>query len=121
MGRIIHVELTAADVTRASDFYAAAFGWETEKSPYAADYLLADTGAGAGVDGAIMSREYKEQAVIIWLQVDDLDRTLSQVRQAGGTVDGEPHEIPGQGRVAYVRDPDDTCLGLRQPAPAPDL
>lgn len=114
MGRIIHVELTAVDVKRASDFYAAAFGWEAEKSPHAADYLLARTGAGDGIDGAIMSREYKEQPVIVWLQVDDLDRTLSQVRQAGGTIDSEAHEITGEGRVAYVRDPDGTCLGLRQ-------
>ena len=63
-----------------------------------------------------MSREFKSQPVIVWLEVDELDRTLALVEQAGGTVDGEPHEIPGQGLVAYVRDPDGTCLGLRQPA-----
>jgi predicted enzyme related to lactoylglutathione lyase len=28
---------------------------------------------------------------------------------------GESHEIPGQGWVAYVRDPEGTVLGLRQP------
>jgi predicted enzyme related to lactoylglutathione lyase len=113
VGRIIHVELTATDIARAADFYAEAFGWRTEPSPFVDEYLVATTGAGEGIDGAIMARTYQEQATIVWLQVDDLDATLVAVREAGGSVAGEVQEIPGQGRVAYVRDPDGTLVGLR--------
>ncbi|GAB2594957.1 VOC family protein [Kribbella endophytica] len=115
MGRIIHVELTSADPEKAAEFYRAAFGWESEASPFADDYLLAATGAGDGIDGAIMSRGQQGQVAIVWLQVDDLEATRTAVVAAGGAVVGDVQEIPGQGWVAYVRDPEGTVLGLRQP------
>jgi predicted enzyme related to lactoylglutathione lyase len=115
MGRIIHVELTATDVRRSAAFYAEVFGWQTTPSPFVGDYLTADTGKGDGIDGAIMTRAYQEQPVIFWLEVDDLEQSLADVRAAGGAADSEPQGIPGVGRVAYVRDPEGTLLGLRQP------
>jgi uncharacterized protein len=113
VGRIIHVELTATDTARAAAFYAGAFGWKTESSPFAGEYLVATTGNGEGIDAAIMARAYQEQATIAWLQVDELDATLAAVREAGGSVVGDVQEIPGQGRVVYVRDPEGTLVGLK--------
>jgi predicted enzyme related to lactoylglutathione lyase len=113
VGRIIHIELTATDTARAAAFYAEAFGWQTEPSPFVDEYLVASTGTGDGIDGAIMARTYQKQTTIAWLQVDDLDATLTAVQKAGGSVAGEVQEIPGQGRVVYVHDPDGTLLGLR--------
>ena len=114
MGRIIHVELTATDLDRAAAFYAEAFGWQPMPSPFADGYLVAETGAGDGIDAAIMNRSYQEQRAIAWIQVDDLDTTLAAAVTAGGTRAGDVSEIPGVGRVAYVRDPEGTLLGLRQ-------
>jgi uncharacterized protein len=114
VGRIIHVELTSADLDRAAAFYGKAFGWTTEASPYIGGYLVASTGAGDGIDGAIMSRDYQQQPAIAWIEVDDLDATLAAVADAGGTAVSEPQELPGVGRLAYVRDPDGSLLGLRQ-------
>ena len=114
MGRIIHVELTAADLGQAATFYAEAFGWQPEPSPFVEGYLGAQTGEGDGIDGAIMSREYQQQTTIAWIQVDDLDATLDAVVKAGGARAGEVQELPGVGRLAYVRDPEGTVLGLRQ-------
>jgi predicted enzyme related to lactoylglutathione lyase len=115
VGRIIHVELTARDTARAAAFYAEAFGWRTESSPFADEYLVATTGTGEGIDGAIMARTDREQPTIAWLQVEDLDATVTSVRAAGGSVAGDVHEIPGQGRVVYVRDPEGTLVGLKGP------
>lgn len=116
MGRIIHVELTATDLDRAATFYAEAFGWEPTPSPFVDGYLVAGTGSGDGIDAAIMNRSYQQQPAIAWIQVDDLDVTLAAVTAAGGTTEGGAQEIPGVGRVAYVRDTEGTLLGLRQPA-----
>ncbi len=114
VGRIIHVELTSPDLDRAAAFYGKAFGWTTEVSPFVGGYLVASTGAGDGIDGAIISRDYQQQPAIAWIEVDDLDATLTAVADAGGTAAGDPQELPGVGRLAYVRDPDGTLLGLRQ-------
>lgn len=116
MGRIIHVELTSADLDRAAAFYGKAFGWTTEASPFAGGYLVASTGAGDGIDGAIISRDYQQQPAIAWIEVDDLDATLAAIDDAGGSAASDPQELPGVGRLAYVRDPDGTLLGLRQTA-----
>lgn len=115
VGRIIHVELTAADLDRAAAFYTEAFGWEVTPSPFVGDYLVASTGEGSGIDGAIMARSYREQVAIPWIEVDDLDATLLAVTKAGGSTAGEPQRLPGVGRLAYISDPEGTLLGLRQP------
>jgi predicted enzyme related to lactoylglutathione lyase len=116
VGRIIQVELTAVDVDRAAEFYAKAFGWQSAPSPFVDGYLVAETGRGDGIDGAIMKREYRDQPAIAWIEVDDLDRSLAAVREAGGTPEGDPQEIPGIGRLAYITDTEGTLVGLHQPA-----
>ena len=57
MGRIIRIELAAADREKTAAFYTEAFGWKAEPSPFIGGYLVAETGEGDGIDGAIMSRE----------------------------------------------------------------
>ncbi|WP_166678671.1 VOC family protein [Kribbella voronezhensis] len=116
MGRIIHVELTAAGLDAAAEFYTKAFGWQLTPSGFVDGYLVAETGAGDGIDAAIMKREYQQQPAIVWLEVDDLDATCAAVVAAGGTADHEAQEIPGVGRLSYVRDPEGVVLGIRQPA-----
>ncbi|MGQ7786133.1 VOC family protein [Nesterenkonia sp. PF2B19] len=116
MGHIMHVELTSAAPQATADFYSRAFGWRTEASPFLPDYLLAQTGDGPGIDAAIMSREHQEQAAIIWIQVEDIDAARAAVTEAGGDASGEVHDLPGEGRVGYVTDPDGVVLGLKQPA-----
>ena len=115
MGRVIHFEITAADTDRSAAFYAEAFGWTTEASAFAPGYLLAATGDGDGIDGAIMSRDFQTQPAILWIDVDDIQASIAAVKKAGGAEHGEINEIPGQGWVGYVRDPDGTLIGLRQP------
>jgi predicted enzyme related to lactoylglutathione lyase len=114
MGRIIHVELVAADHDRAAEFYRRAFGWQTTAAPAPDGYLLAETGPGQGIDGAIMSSRYQSQPTIAWLEVDDLEATLASVREAGGRRVGDIQELPGVGRLCYVRDTEGVLIGLRQ-------
>lgn len=115
MGHIIHVELTSAAPQATADFYSRAFGWRTTASPFMPDYLLAETGAGPGIDAAIMSSEHQDQAAIVWIQVEDIDAARAAVTEAGGSADGDIHELPGEGRVGYVTDPHGVVLGLKQP------
>lgn len=115
MGRIIHFEITADDVERATAFYAGAFGWELEPSPFVDGYHLAHTGEGDGVAGAVMARKHQAQATIAWLQVDDIDRALAAVTDNGGARLGDRNTIPGRGHVAYVTDTEGNVVGLHQP------
>jgi uncharacterized protein len=117
MGRIIHFEITADDVQRAVDFYAAAFGWTLEASPFAEGYHLAGTGDGDGIDGAIMTRKYRAQPAIIWIDVDDVDQAIAAVQEAGGAQITDVNTIPGQARVVYITDSEGNVAGIRQAIP----
>lgn len=119
MGRIIHVELTTDDLHGSSDFFAHAFGWHLTPSEFVEDYLSADTGAGGGIDGALMTVAHQKQPVIVWIEVEDIHETIRDVEKAGGRVEGEVHELHGEGLVTYVSDPGGTLFGVKQP-PVPD-
>jgi uncharacterized protein len=115
MGRVVYFEVTADDLERAAGFYAKAFGWRSENSPFAEGYKLADTGEGSGINGAIMQRTFQAQPTIVWIQVHDIDAAIEGVRDAGGSTVNEKSTIPGEGQVAYVRDTEGNLLGLKQP------
>jgi predicted enzyme related to lactoylglutathione lyase len=114
MGRIIHVEIVAEDHNRAAEFYSKVFGWQVTPAPVPEGYLLAETGPGEGIDGAIMNSRYQSQPTIAWIEVDDLEATLAAARDAGGDQVGEIQELPGVGRLSYVRDTEGVLIGLRQ-------
>jgi predicted enzyme related to lactoylglutathione lyase len=114
MGRIIHIEIVAADHDRAADFYSKVFGWQVTPAPAPQGYLLADTGAGEGIDGAIVSSRYQTQPTIAWIDVEDIETTLDAARGAGGEPAGEVQELPGVGRLCYLRDTEGVLIGLRQ-------
>jgi predicted enzyme related to lactoylglutathione lyase len=114
MGRIIHVEIVAEDHNRAAEFYSKVFGWQVTPAPVPDGYLLAETGPGEGIDGAIMSSRYQSQPTIAWIEVDELEATLEAARTAGGTPVGEIQELPGVGRLSYLRDTEGVLIGLRQ-------
>lgn len=115
MGRVIHFEITADDLDRAADFYAGAFGWKLEASPFVDGYQLAQTGDGDGIDGAVMVRRHQAQPAIIWIEVDDIDRTIAAVADRGGAQIGGRNTIPGRGHVGYVTDSEGNVVGLHQP------
>lgn len=115
MGKIIHFEITADDVERATEFYTSVFGWRAEGSQFIGGYSTVNTGEGDGINGAIMKREYQPQPTIIWLSVEDLDATLARVQAAGGSLINEKSFIPGNGYVVYIKDTEGNTFGLIQP------
>ncbi len=118
MGRVVHFEITAEDTARARKFYET-FGWKiADAGMEGVDYWLAKTGdESMGIDGAIMSREYRKQPVIPWIAVEDLDAMIEKVTQAGGAVSGEKQTVPGIGDTVYINDTEGNTVGLIQPLP----
>jgi predicted enzyme related to lactoylglutathione lyase len=116
MGRIIHVELTSDDLQGSADFFSHAFGWQLAPSEFVEDYLSADTGAGGGIDGALMTVPHQKQPVIVWIEVEDIHETMRDVVKAGGRADDEVHELHGEGLVTYITDPNGLVFGVKQPS-----
>jgi predicted enzyme related to lactoylglutathione lyase len=54
-------------------------------------------------------------AFVCTVSVDDVDETLKKVVANGGRIDVPANDIPGVGRLAYVRDCEMNLLGLLKP------
>jgi predicted enzyme related to lactoylglutathione lyase len=51
------------------------------------------------------------------ISVEDIQASMQKVRRAGGTVLGEPMEIPGVGKYVAFTDPEGNRVSMLQPSP----
>jgi predicted enzyme related to lactoylglutathione lyase len=117
MGRVVHFELPADNVERASEFYRTVFGWNFIRWEGPADYLLAMTGTESpGIDGAIVPRE-QFKSIVNTIDVDSVDETIATVTQQGGTVQMPKMAVPGVGWLAYFADTEGNLVGIMQNDP----
>ena len=107
---IDYIELAAPDLAAARDFYSAAVGWEFNDS--GGDYTGIRAPGGEGeVGGLNPEGRPGPGGALVLLYSDDLDSTVTRVREAGGAIEREPYEFPG-GRRFIFRDPAGNELGV---------
>jgi predicted enzyme related to lactoylglutathione lyase len=112
-------DTTQPDPDAAGEFYAGIFGWELEDvMPPGSDvkYLEARIGGrrAAAISGAPpgMTPSVK-WSTYVW--TDSADEVAAKVREAGGTVTGEPMDVLDAGRMATFTDPEGADFGVWQP------
>lgn len=120
MPRVVHFEIPANEPERAIAFYRKAFGWKIEKWPGPMDYWLVTTGDGgaAGINGGLIKRQAPVSATTNTVQVENLDRAVKTVQDAGGKLVAAKMPIPGVGYFAYCEDTEGNLFGLMQPDPS---
>ena len=107
-GQFSWYDLMTPDAGPATKFYPAVTGWGTEEWDQA-KYTMWTVGdrAFAGINP--ISPEQTAQGVrphwLAYVTVDDVDRTVSKTRAAGGRVLHGPEAIPSVGRFAILQDP----------------
>jgi uncharacterized protein len=116
MPRVVHFEFNADDPERAVRFYSDVFGWEIQKWKGPADYWLASTGDGIGIDGALQSAPdfVDGQKVVVTMDVGSVDDTIAKVEAAGGSVVVPKMAIPHVGRLVYFRDTEGMVFGAME-------
>ena len=109
VARINYVELPAADIGAATQFYTAAFGWNlTAFGPSYAATMTGDVDLGLQGDPA-----EAVAAPLAVIDVDDLAKALDDVVKAGGTIVRPVFAFPG-GRRFHFRDPNGNELAVVQ-------
>jgi hypothetical protein len=129
MDSVVHFEMAYVDRDRMKTFYETAFGWKTQTlGPEMGNYVLANT-AETGADGrstvpgTINGGFYErpenpaEQAPSVVIGVNDIQASIAKITAAGGTMLGEPMEIPGVGHYAAFRDTEGNRVSILQPFP----
>jgi hypothetical protein len=109
---MVHWELMVRDVDRAKAFYERVFGWRL--ATYGAEYTMIDTGGPPGGGMMALPPSAPGPALNVYFEVDDIERTLREVVEAGGKVAVPRTEIP-PGWFAMFVDPDGIPVGILQP------
>ncbi|MEA2488908.1 MAG: uncharacterized protein QOH21_700 [Acidobacteriota bacterium] len=129
MDSVVHFEMPYGDRDRMKTFYESAFGWKTETlGPEMGNYVVART-TETGPDGrpvtpgAINGGFYERPAgdmgqhPSVVIAVDDVHAAMQKVTAAGGTIHGEPMEIPGVGQYVSFQDTEGNRVSILQPLP----
>jgi predicted enzyme related to lactoylglutathione lyase len=122
-GKVVHFEIPAENVKRASAFYKDVFGWWTMEMPQM-DYIMlggtkvSDKGEfleSGSINGGMMKRSKPLEHPIITISVDDIDASLKAIEKKGGKTMRKKQDIgQNMGFTAYFIDTEGNIMGLYQ-------
>jgi len=131
MNPVVHFEMPAEDRKRMADFYTNVFGWQTQLlGEEMGNYVTVATSepdengmskTPGTINGGFFPRnpEMPAQYPSIVIAVDNINESAKNVSQAGGSVLGEPVEIPGIGMYVSFIDTEGNRVSLLQPSMGP--
>jgi len=129
MDPVVHFEMAYADRDRMAKFYTEAFGWQSQKLGLEmGNYVVAVTTPSPDnmptTPGHINGGFYQKSAdkpemnaPSVVIAVADIKQAMTKVRNAGGTVLGEPMAIPGIGDYVSFLDTEGNRASILQPSP----
>jgi predicted enzyme related to lactoylglutathione lyase len=130
MNPVIHFEMPYEDGKRMADFYAKAFGWQTQMTgPDMGNYVVVTTTESdektgrpktpGAINGGFFQKtdDKPSQYPSVVIAVDNIKDHMKKVQEAGGKVLGEPWDIPGVGLYVSIIDTEGNRVSLLQPAP----
>jgi predicted enzyme related to lactoylglutathione lyase len=108
---VTHFEVVGTDPTVLQEFYAKAFGWQMK--PSGPSYAMALPGDERGINGGIGAPpEGGPPRVTFYIEVADLDATLSYIERLGGSRVTDPITIPDGPSYALFADPEGHVVGI---------
>ena len=127
MNPVVHFEMPAENRKRMAEFYSKTFGWQTQQlGSEMGEYVVVST-TESGDDGrpkmtgAINGGFYQKtddlntQHPSLVIAVDDVSESIKKIKSGGGTVLGEPMDIPGVGKYISFIDTEGNRLSILQP------
>lgn len=124
---VVHFEMPAKDRQRVSDFYTKVFGWEMQQTgPEMGNYLVAHTAetdennmvkTPGTINGGFFSYKDEEgyNAPHVIISVEDLNKSIEDVKSSGGQIAGLAMDIPGIGKYISFKDTEGNVVGMLQP------
>jgi len=122
---VVHFEMPAEDTNRMSTFYNSAFGWETKVlGEEMGNYVLVTTTetderqmpvTTGCINGGFYPKTPEAPHPSLVIEVENINDIIKKIKDAGGTVLGEPQEIPGFGMYVSFNDTEGNRVSLMEP------
>jgi methylmalonyl-CoA/ethylmalonyl-CoA epimerase len=120
--RLVQIAQKADDLARATDFYADLLGAEASATYDPPGLVFFD------LDGVRLLLDRAAPSALHYYAVDDIEATVTRLREAGTPIEGEPHVIfshedatlgpAGTDEwMAFVRDSEGNMVGLVEQRP----
>lgn len=117
MARIMHFDMATENPAALKSFYERVFGWKFEKWPGDFDYWMISTGKEdePGINGGLgRSDEENPAGTVNVIDINDIDKAITDIEAAGGLILKPKGPIPGVGWFALFKDPQGLTFGLMQ-------
>lgn len=124
MGKVVHFEIPADDLTRAQKFYKDVFGWKITKTPMpGVEYYMVTTVESdekgmpkkpGAINGGLVKRNVPNESPVIVLNVPSIDEYLKKIQKAGGKVVLGKQKVGDMGLYARVADTEGNVIGIWQ-------
>lgn len=116
MHAVVHVEIPATNMKRAKEWYGRVFGWVFQG--YDKEYALWNAPGGGTGGGLYLTKKMPARsAVRIYLEVEDVEAKLKEIKKARGKIVRQKTEVPGFGWWAAFKEPQGLELYLWQSVP----
>ena len=123
-GKIVHFEIPFEDQDRAHAFYTKAFNWQLASMP-GMGYTLVTTGPSSEetgptepgyINGGMLQRQEPITSPVLVIDVADIDATLTQIGELGGSTVRGREPVGDMGFAAYFTDSEGNLVGLWETA-----
>jgi len=112
-------ELHTSDSTKALAFYAAVVGFShrsMDMGPAGTYHIISKDGVDrGGVTSHLLSGESPHW--LPYVAVDEVDAASARAKRLGATIQMNPEDIPGVGRISVLKDPTGAVLAIMKPLP----
>lgn len=108
-GRFVWHELLSPDTAKAHAFYEKVVGWKTQPFEPNPSYQMFAAPSGP-LAGSVQTDGPPQW--VPYIGSTDLDATLQQAQDLGGTIEVPPQDIPNGGRWARLKDPQGATFGV---------
>jgi predicted enzyme related to lactoylglutathione lyase len=115
-------ELNTRDAKKAKEFYKKTLGWGYDDMPMGEMGTYTIIKSGDKMIGGIWEMKGPTfdgvpENWFTYFAVDDIDKMMKKVKDAGGSVVREPWDVPTVGRIAIIKDSNGAPQGWMTPAP----
>ncbi len=113
---ICYVEIPARDLDKTKVFYQDVFHWEVKPGTFNEEsYSLFRSGNDEMVGGFDTRLPVSDGGALLYIHVEDIDKTLDKIVNSGGSIIKEKFPIDyDHGNSAIFKDPNGNHLGLWQ-------
>lgn len=119
-GSISWTDLTVDSAEEIRDFYKNVVGWEADPVDMGDynDFVMKTPGSGSAIGGVCHARGGNAGLPAQWLMyinVEDIEKSIAECTRLGGKVVAELKEMSGHGRYCVIEDPAGAVSALFEP------